>query len=314
MNMNDTAVTHSTTIGNLALARDLALPSREAMLKRAPSAQQFWRQNRSILSQAWQEWESTHTHELFTADDSILDASLREAVATAWQDPSSESAVRDLWEEVSPGVYYGQFFDPAKLAGFRGYIEEMADAGIPFRPPYGIALNRRGAMLDQRSEGNWNAPVFQTFYRMLLDRYMRPISRMLFPAIMGYDTQTFGFSIQYQTGMDTSLQPHTDASAATLNINMNLPDETFTGSEVDFYDTASSQVKRLTFAPGTAILHRGNVPHAARPITSGERSNLVLWLYGDRMQIPNHDLGDLSVDAEKRWTVPTVEHDHFAPF
>ena len=43
---------------------------------------------------------------------------------------------------------------------------------------------------------------------------------------------------------------------------------------------------QTTFEPGKAIIHTGNVPHATHPITSGQRSNLVVWLYGDRMQIP----------------------------
>lgn len=84
--------------------------------------------------------------------------------------------------------------------------------------------------------------------------------------------------------MDTYLQPHTDASSATLNLNLNLPGEEFTGSEVDFFERSSGRVKRPCFEPGMAMSHRGNVAHAAQPITSGERTNMVLWLYGERMQ------------------------------
>ena len=97
---------------------------------------------------------------------------------------------------------------------------------------------------------------------------MRPVARLLFPEIAGYDTQTFGFSIQYQPGIDTSLQLHSDASAATLNINLNLPEETFSGSEVDFYDPISGKANRLTFTPGAAMIHRGTIAHAAQPIIS----------------------------------------------
>jgi len=144
---------------------------------------------------------------------------------------------------------------------------------------------------------------------------MRPIARLLFPEIVGYDTQTFGFSIQYQPGIDTSLQLHSDASAATLNINLNLRGETFTGSEVDFYDPASGKANRLTFAPGTAMLHRGAIAHAAQPITSGKRTNFVLWLYGDRMQLPSATGSPATVlSAHERWTVPSSAKDEFAPF
>ncbi len=303
---NTATVNDHISQSQLQRARSLDLPSREAMLQRAPSVQQFWDKNRHLLSDAWREWEESEQECLFTPDDSLLGANLRDAVVQAWEDPTKESAVRDLWQEVSPGVFQCQFFDPERLADLRGYLEDLANAKIPLRPPYGIVLNRRGAMLDPRSEGFLAAPGFQRFYRELVEKYMRPIARLLFPEVMGYDTQTFGFSIQYQAGMDTSLRLHTDASAATLNINLNLPGEEFTGSEVDFYDPNTGRVKRLTFKPGSAMIHRGNVPHAAQPITSGERSNLVLWLYGDHMQIPQQAEQNVDIDAHLRWTVPSL--------
>lgn len=169
-------------------------------------------------------------------------------------------------------------------------------------------------MLDKRSEGFLAAPSFQAFYRELLDSYMRPIARMLFPEVMGYDSQTFGFSIHWQAGMDTSLRLHTDASAVTLNINLNLPEEEFTGSEVDFYDKTSGKLNRLTFKPGTAMIHRGSEAHAAQPITSGKRSNFVLWLYGEHGQIPMKNSQFQTADAAQRWTVPATKPDKSAPF
>ena len=298
----------------LQRARDLTLPSREAMLQRSPSVQQFWDSNKLLLQDAWKEWEENKGDSFFIPDDLLLDESLHNAVEQAWKDPSKESVVKDLWQEVSPGVFQCQFFDPERLADLRSYLDNVADAEIPLRPPYGIVLNRRGAMLDPRSEGYLAAPSFQTFYRELFNKYMRPIARLLFPEVLGYDSQTLGFSIQYQAGMDTSIRLHTDASAATLNVNLNLPGEEFTGAEVDFYDKDKGGVKRLTFKPGMAMLHRGNVAHAAQPITSGERTNFVLWLYGDRMQIPRAQGQLKHVDASLRWTLPSEEYDDVAPF
>ena len=106
--------------------------------------------------------------------------------------------MQDLLQEVAPDVFQFQFFDPQRLADLRSYLESAWNAQIPLRPPYGIVLNRRGAMLDRRSEGYLAAPSFQAFYRELLDTYMRPIARLVFPEVMGYDTQTFGFSIHYR--------------------------------------------------------------------------------------------------------------------
>lgn len=298
----------------LLQATSLSMPSRVDMLQRVPSVQRFWSDNNQLFKGAWKALDESNASLPFTLDASILSADLRNAVEQAWVDPNTESNVSDLWEEVSDGVYKAQFFDPDKLSVLRDYLRAAFDSGIPTRPPYGIALNRYGAMLDERSEGALGAPKFQAFYTAILDRYMRPIARLLFPEIVGYDTQTFGFSIQYEAGGDTSLQPHTDASAVTMNINMNTVDEEFSGSEVDFFDRASGKVTQVKFEPGVALIHRGNVPHTAHPITEGTRSNMVLWLYGDRMHIPTHVTHIEHLNPEERWRIPEVNKDGFAPF
>lgn len=299
----------------LQLARALELPTRQAMLYREPAVQNFWINNTDLITNAWSEWEATSIDSsTFTLDDTLLDKNLREAVKQAWEDPSKELAVKALLHEVAPDVFQFQFFDPERLAVLRGYLEQVWNSQIPMRPPYGIVLNRRGAMLDSRSEGYLAAPSFQAFYNEILNTYMRPISRLLFPEIIGYDTQTFGFSIYYEPNTDSSIRPHTDASAVTLNINLNLPGEEFTGSQVDFYHPYTGDIKSLTFKPGTAMLHRGNIAHAAKPITSGERTNFVLWLYGERGRLPAQGAPRIPVDAKQRWTNPNKPNDGYAPF
>ena len=298
----------------LTQARQLALPSREAMLMRHPSVQNFWDQNAKVFEAAWQEWEANGGHDSITLDRSLYDPVLRNAVERSWADPSQEGEVKQLWTEVFPNVYKAQFLDPERLKELRHFMGRVADAGIPLRPPYGIVLNRGGAMLDPRSEGYLAAPEFQKFYRDLMDHFMRPIARLLFPDVYGYDSQTFGFSIQWQAGKDTSLRPHTDASAVTLNINLNLPGEAFSGSGVRFMDRVSGKSESLSFEPGTALIHHGSVPHASEPITEGERHNLVLWLYGEGNQIPLHGAHHNTISPQERWTIPKARTDAFAPF
>ena len=295
----------------LERARAVERPTREAMLQRAPEVGQFWHGNQALFEDAWNEWETANGSEL---DASVYDSRLRTAVEAAWRDPENEGAVKELWEEVFPGDYKPQFFDPERLSVLRGYMDRVSDAGIPLRPPYGISLNRSGAMLDPRSEGHLGAPAFQKFYRDLMDTYMRPVSRLLFPDVTGYDTQTFGFSIQWQADKDTSLRPHSDASSVTLNINLNLPGESFSGSAVSFIDPATRQVEKLYFEPGTALIHHGSVPHASEPITEGQRSNFVLWLYGRNGQLPHPGAAPVEIAPRARWSVPSDPSDGFAPF
>ena len=311
----------------LAQARALSLPSRQAALQREASVSLFWKNNRKLLEDAWAAWEFESEDRLLIPDESLLDPRMRKAINEAWENPGKEQAVADLWEEIIPGVYVAQFFDVDRLVDFRQYLEAVANSQIPRRAPYGIQLNRYGMMLDPRSEGHLAAPNFQAFYNAMMDRYMRPIARLLL-GTYGYDNQTFGFSIQYNPDKDKDLHAHTDASAATLNININLPKEKFTGSQVDFHDKTTGKTIQTVFEPSKAIIHSGSVPHATHPITSGQRNNLVVWLYGDRMQIPkgglssygnlNHSSPNIkateNITARQRWTVPNAPKDTFAPF
>lgn len=299
---------------SLLAARTVERPTREEMLQRAPSVQQFWLQNQGLFEDAWKQWEESENEQLEELDSSLFDTRLRNAVEHAWNDPSKESEVKSLWTEVFPGVFEAQFFNTERLAILRDYLNRVADADIPIRPPYGISLNRGGAMLDSRSEGYLAAPNFQAFYQTLMDNYMRPISRLLFPDVTGYDSQTFGFSIQWQPDTDTSLRAHTDASSVTLNINLNLPGEDFSGSGVRFFNRETQQISELTFAPGTALIHHGSVAHESMPITDGERSNFVLWLYGEGGQVARPGIEPHIIDARERWTVPSLKSDGFAPF
>lgn len=299
----------------LEKARTVLRPSREEMLARAPSVHHFWNTNKRTIEEAWAEWEAANGHARITLDRSLYSPALLQAVEAAWEDPSKEAAVADLFEEVFPGVYQAQFFNPEKLGEIREYMALVADAGIPMRPPYGIVLNKGGGMLDPRSEGYLAAPTFQAFYRDLMDHFMRPIARLLFPDVYGYDSQTFGFSIQWQEGGDKDLRAHTDASSVTLNINLNLPGEEFEGSAVRFMDPFTKQMADLTFEPGVALIHHGNAMHASKPIKKGERHNFVLWLYGEHGQIPyQHGVHGEPASPQERWSVPTIPSDGSAPF
>jgi len=311
----------------LEQARALTIPSRETTLLREPSVSNFWNNNRKVLEDAWLEWEIKNKDNLLIPDETLLDPHLRQAINDAWENPEKENVLADLWEEIIPGVYIAQFFDVKRLAEFRNYLEAVSNSKIPTRAPYGIQLNRYGLMLDPRSEGHLAAPNFQSFYNDMMNRFMRPIARLLL-GTYGYDNQTFGFSIQYNPDKDNHLKPHTDASTATLNININLPSEEFTGSQVDFFDKVSGKKVQTVFESGKAIIHKGAVPHVTQSITSGQRSNLVVWLYGDRMQIPSGSTSSYgnfdnststfnahgNVTARERWSISTEPKDTFAPF
>ncbi|NTS78377.1 hypothetical protein HR060_16110 [Catenovulum sp. SM1970] len=102
-----------------------------------------------------------------------------------------------------------------------------------------------------------------------------------------------------------------------MNVNMNLLDEHFSGSALNFYNPKTRAKTHFSFEPGIATLHRGHIPHAAQPIISGERSNLVFWLYGENGFVPYVELDDgLAFDANTRWFMPANDqkYDRYAPF
>ena len=320
-----TTTLHSMNVSSyLEQARQLKVPSREEMLRRDPSVQYFWQRNKHVLERAWEEWaddDNASEASLPVLDDSLYDPKLRKAFAEAWMDPSKEYMVRALWQEVAPGVFQCQFFDPDKITHIRAYLDRAAKAGIPARPPYGIVLNRNGFMIDPRSEGYLAIPKFQTFYRDLMDSYMRPLGRLFFPEYIQEDddSETFAFSIQYQAGKDQSIRQHSDSSSLTLNINLNMPTgEEFEGSSLYFVDPATGEKNIVNFAPGVAVMHRGATPHAALPITKGERSNLVLWLVGKNGHTSYFPYAPGErMTRQERWTKPPkgyTSSDCWAPF
>lgn len=166
-------------------AQGLTLPERNKVLVRDYSVQNFWDQNGDLLVEAWKEWDADNNK--LPEPGSLIDTTLREKVDRAWQNPETEQQLNELIHEVSPGVYEFQLFAPEKIEVLRKFPDRVGQSQIPVRPPYGIVLNRKGAMLDKRSVGYLAAPSFQALYQQILDHYMRPIARMLFPEITGFD-------------------------------------------------------------------------------------------------------------------------------
>lgn len=310
----------------LHLARQLSLPDRQATLRRDGAVHKFWNEHRTLLEQAWKEWDETPESKTLPAlDESVIHPDLRSAFHAAWENPSedAESKIRNLWEEVHPGVYKCQFLDPDRIADLRAYF--MVESGIPVRAPYGIVHNRNGCMLDPRSEGYLALPAFQKFYReVLIDTYVRPLAYLFFgDYIQKQDaSESFGFSIHYSPETEQGIRWHSDASAMTFNVNMDPPSSSnsnsaWAGSSLIFADRSTGKETEVNFQAGVAVIHRGAIPHTALPITEGERSNLVLWVMGKggrQAFMPYEN----QMDPKERWSKPVLtedeEPDMWAPF
>ena len=296
----------------------------------------FWNEHGSVIQQAWREWEMEHATTLSDLKDDVkergwMNPTLLEAIDDAFANPSeeSEAVVKSLWtnsggtnNQVMPkGVYATPLLSPRGVTYLRNLFDLASVSGIPTRRPNG--MNRHGMILDSNVNGAVPVQPLVETVEEIIDRIVRPVGRMLFQDRIGCDDdlEYYSFTISYDGGTDTTstmqskdmeLKEHRDASVVTLNINLNLPEENYEGSEVFFreYPAAdnswSSDVLRenskddedgggtVTFSPGMGVIHLGAHRHGAHPITfddsdnnsegkhssGGKRFNLVIWLFG----------------------------------
>ena len=127
--------------------------------------------------------------------------------------------------------------------------------------------------------------MFDAFAQQILV----PLALELFPASARREDleENYPFVVRYKEGEDLDLAIHGDASCVTLNLC--LGKDGFSGGELAFEEfktgfgyanTPPEERWRFRWDVGTAVLHRGQHRHEALPIQSGERINLVIWLFG----------------------------------
>ena len=291
----------------LELVRQLQPPSAESTAVGEMEGLAFWNQHDATIKQAWDEWALQQELSLPLLDETIvMDPALYQFIHQAWNDPSveHEEALKDLWKEVIPGVYSCQLFTREGIKRIRQHLKAASESGIPTRRPNG--MNRFGLVLDIETEGGVSYPMIDSFRDMFVDTYLRPLGRMFFQNYIGPgdDSSAYAFTIRYQPSKDAKLNEHSDASAVTINVNLNHPEEEYEGSSIYFVDEDGERHERI-FSPGKAFLHRGLHRHAGLPIESGERHNMVMWLFGDHGYVrfaPYEEKEQMSVT--ERWSKP----------
>ncbi|KAM6155490.1 2-oxoglutarate and iron-dependent oxygenase domain-containing protein 2 isoform 2-T2 [Rhynchocyon petersi] len=88
------------------------------------------------------------------------------------------------------------------------------------------------------------------------------------------------FVVKYAPGQDRELGCHYDNAELTLNVALG---KAFTGGALYFgglfqAPAALTETLEVEHVVGKGILHRGGQLHGARPLGTGERWNLVVWL------------------------------------
>ncbi|KAF6082293.1 2-oxoglutarate and iron dependent oxygenase domain containing 2 [Phyllostomus discolor] len=115
----------------------------------------------------------------------------------------------------------------------------------------------------------------------LRERFLRPLMALLYPDCGGAWLDSHrAFVVKYAPGQDRELGCHYDNAELTINVALG---KAFTGGALyfgGFFQGPPALVKPLEVehAVGRGVLHRGGQLHGARPLGTGERWNLVVWL------------------------------------
>lgn len=276
----------------LEQARQLVPPQVVATANGETEGIDFWATHRHVIRGAWREWEQeADEHSLvWPTLQSVLDQTLYKILERVWTSGDVVAGEQQLqrnkhWVQVAPDVYSGQLLDPSQIHQIRDCLDAAESSQIPRRRPNG--MNRYGLVLHPDDvDGAVVLKGWETFYEELLDRVVRPISRMLFPYHVRPnedDIESYAFTIRYEKAKDTELKEHADASVVTLNVNLNRPGEIPVEGDDDgifFRDPETHEYHNVTLRPGQALIHRGIIRHGAHPNGGSGRMQLVVWFMG----------------------------------
>jgi len=271
----------------LQRARELAPPAVEQTENGEYEGAGWWSEHDALLREAWREYGTKHPS-LYAYDEAFRTRYFQPQLLSAFERAKTahdEVALRSLFRTGAPNVpMTSQMFTPLFTMELREELEHLSASGIPRRRPNG--MNRYGAILSD-AEGSLS---FSTMLDGLTHDLLMPVALMLFPeaALPSDIDHTYGFVVSYQQGKDVSLKEHTDASVVTLNLCLHKANVTGTGDlEFQPYVPWGNKLaqsgrgsSKVSFEAGDALFHHGQHRHAALPLLSGERLNLILWLHG----------------------------------
>ncbi|XP_006894700.1 PREDICTED: 2-oxoglutarate and iron-dependent oxygenase domain-containing protein 2 [Elephantulus edwardii] len=115
----------------------------------------------------------------------------------------------------------------------------------------------------------------------LRERFLQPLMTQLYPEYCEGPLDSHrAFVVKYAPGQDRELGCHYDNAELTLNVALG---KAFTGGALYFgglfqAPSALMETLEVEHVVGQGVLHRGGQLHGARPLGTGERWNLVIWL------------------------------------
>ena len=183
--------------GALAAARALPAPPPPAATVDAEYENaDYFDAHGNLLREAWREFGLERDITPLLLPPAALDDACRHARSRPSSD--SESAIRDYFTEIAPGVVSGRILCSDSIANLRRELQRVATAGLPLRRPNG--MNRHGAILDSGVNGAVSNGLDVAVTEFVND-YVRPLAQTLFPGMVGSDDASdfFAFTIKYDT-------------------------------------------------------------------------------------------------------------------
>ncbi|CAN0371681.1 unnamed protein product [Lampetra planeri] len=239
----------------------------EDEIKRRKSLGKNYLESKRTIRQLY---KPLHPH-IYKLQPSFLAPEFRELVEYCKSNDACFDGILQRVQEVQADrVYVFPVFTEDFCRNFLEELQHFESSDMPKGKPN--SMNTYGVNLDELG-------CDEELISPLREDYLRPITALLYPDKGGSSLDSHkAFIVKYTSEMEPGLSQHFDNAEVTLNVCLG---KDFTGGNLFLADMREEQGEEsveVGHRRGYGILHRGQQMHGAKPITSGERLNLILWM------------------------------------
>nr|XP_032802846.1 2-oxoglutarate and iron-dependent oxygenase domain-containing protein 2 isoform X2 [Petromyzon marinus] len=239
----------------------------EDEIKRRKSLGKNYLESKRTIRQLY---KPLHPH-VYKLQPSFLAPEFRELVEYCKSYDACFDGILQRVEEVQADrVYIFPVFTEDFCRNFLEELQHFESSDMPKGQPN--SMNTYGVNLDELG-------CDEELISPLREDYLRPITALLYPDKGGSSLDSHkAFIVKYTSEMEPGLSLHFDNAEVTLNVCLG---KDFTGGNLylaDMREEQGGESVEVGHRRGYGILHRGQQMHGAKPITAGERLNLILWM------------------------------------
>ncbi|KAN0008573.1 hypothetical protein ACTFIU_009297 [Dictyostelium citrinum] len=209
--------------------------------------------------------------EIYELREEYFDKDFIEPIKEYKKTKNENDLLKALTKLTETRIYSFKIFTMEFCTKLLEEIENFKNTGLPTARPN--SMNNYGAVLDEMG--------FTDFFKQLREDYLSLFTSILFKDYNGENLNSHhAFAVQYKMDKEKELGFHYDESDVTVNLCLGSE---FTGGSLYFkgiLDEPETHNEYFEFKhiPGVALIHIGVHRHGALGLTSGERTNLILWL------------------------------------